>query len=213
VRGVPRGVYRDLNNVRDPLQQLPTVSQSLGTVLAVHESPPLWQAIQVVNKVSQNLHAEMLLREVAHVTHGIGTLEAGRAERETFLKEIGITPEETGFTLEDGSGLARQDLTTPDSTVLLLKYMWQRPDRDVWLRSLPIGGVDGSLQHRFQGIPGAERVHAKTGSISHVNALSGYIETRKHRWLAFSAMVNATNGPNGEVRDFLDRLCAIFLEE
>jgi D-alanyl-D-alanine carboxypeptidase/D-alanyl-D-alanine-endopeptidase (penicillin-binding protein 4) len=132
-------------------------------------------------------------------------------ERTKFLQELGITPEKTGFLLEDGSGLARQDLTTPDSTVALLRGMWQRPEKDVWLASLPIGGVDGSLEHRFKGIPGAERIHAKTGSLSHVNALSGYIETRRHNWLAFSVMINATVDQQDNVRRFIDRLCALFL--
>ena len=184
-----------------------------GTVLAVHASAPLWQDLEVVNKVSQNLHAEMLLREVGHVCRGAGTLEAGAAEREAFLKAIGITHEETGFALDDGSGLARQDLTTPASTVALLQYMWHTPQRDVWLRTMPVGGVDGSLEHRFHKVRGAERIHAKTGSISHVDTLSGYIETNRHRWIAFSMMVNGAAGPEAEVRNFMDRLCALFLNE
>ncbi len=210
VRGVARSEYRSLNNVASALQanQMPRP----GTTLAIQESPPLWEAIQVTNKISQNLHAEMLLREVAQVARGVGTLEAGLAEREAFLQEIGITRDAAGFMFADGSGLARQDLTTPDSTVALLSYMWRRPDREVWLQSLPIGGVDGSLEHRFHNIRGAERIHAKTGSISHVNALSGYIETKRHRWLVFSIMVNATVGHDAEVRDFIDHLCAMFLE-
>jgi D-alanyl-D-alanine carboxypeptidase/D-alanyl-D-alanine-endopeptidase (penicillin-binding protein 4) len=209
VRGSPRGVYRDLTDVGDETHEI--APSRRGTLLAVHESPPLWEDVQVTNKTSQNLHAEMLLREVGFVTRGIGTLRAGVDERAAFLQEAGITPDETGFGVDDGSGLARQDLATPESTVLLLQYMWQRPERDVWLQALPIGGVDGSLQHRFQNIEGAERVHAKTGSISHVATLSGYIETKDHRWLAFSAMVNAANGHGADTRDFLDRFCALFL--
>jgi serine-type D-Ala-D-Ala carboxypeptidase/endopeptidase (penicillin-binding protein 4) len=208
VRGTVRSRYRELSDVPNPLLETPPLSMP-GTLLAVHESAPLWQTIQVVNKVSQNLHAEMLLREVAYVTRGIGTLRAGVTEREAFLEEIGITREDSGVALDDGSGLARQDLTTPDSTVALLSYMWHRPVRDIWVQSLPIGGVDGTLQHRFKNINGAERVHAKTGSLSHVNALSGYIQTER-RWIAFSIMVNATAGYDSDARDFIDRLCGIF---
>ena len=184
-----------------------------GNVLAVHESEPLWEDLQVIHKVSQNLHAEMLLREVGHFSEGTGTQEAGRAERDKFLTEIGITREGTGVALYDGSGLARPGLPTPASTVTLLRYMWQRPEHDVWLQTLPVGGIDGSLEHRFAKIQGAERVHAKTGSISHVNTLSGYIETKRHRWLAFSVMVNATAAPESEIRAFIDHLCALFLQE
>ena len=197
VRGEARSRYDALSN--------------LGTLLATRQSPPLSEDIAVTNKVSQNLHAEMLLREVGFVSQGAGTLRAGLDERTKFLQELGITPETTGVALQDGSGLARQDLTTPDSTVALLREMWGRPERDVWLASLPIGGVDGSLEHRFKGIRNADRVHAKTGSLSHVNAMSGYIETREHGWLAFSIMVNGSVGHDAEVKTFIDRLCALFL--
>lgn len=203
VRGVARSEYRNLNDS--------AASALTGTALAVHDSAPLWQEIQLINKVSQNLHAEMLLREVARVTRGEGTLRAGVAEREAFLGAAGVTREGTGFDLYDASGLARQNLTTPDSTVLLLRYMWQRPDRDLWVRSLPIGGVDGTIHDRFKHIVGADRVHAKTGEMSHVNALSGYINSAHHGWLAFSIMVNGTTAPDTEVHAFMDQLCAVFL--
>jgi len=210
VRGGARSQYTESSEAST--SPSPAASSS-GTLLAVHDSAPLWEDLEIINKVSQNLHAEMLLREVAHCSGGAATLAAGAAEREAFLRQIGITHDGSGFALDDASGLARQDLTTPQSTVALLRYMWQRPEHDVWLQSLPIGGLDGSLEHRFRNVSGAERVHAKTGSISHVNALSGYIETNRHRWRAFSVMVNATAGPDAEVRSFIDQLCALFLNE
>jgi D-alanyl-D-alanine carboxypeptidase/D-alanyl-D-alanine-endopeptidase (penicillin-binding protein 4) len=205
VRGTARSQYRNLNESAGATQT--------GTALAVYDSAPLWQEIQVINKVSQNLHAEMLLREVARVTRGEGTLRAGVAEREAFLGALGVTREGTGFDLHDASGLARQNVTTPDSTVLLLRYMWQRPDHDLWVRSLPIAGVDGTLRDRFKHIPGADRIHAKTGEMSHVNALSGYIDSAHHGWLAFSIMVNGTTSSDTEVHAFMDQLCAILLED
>lgn len=208
VRGGPRSERHALQDFgasgRAPLPD--------GTLVTSHESSPLSQVIQVVNKVSQNLHAEMLLREVAFCRTGTGTLEDGVKEREAFLREASVTREGTGFVLADGSGLARQDLTTPDSTVTLLRYMWNRPEREAWLRSLPTGALDGSLQHRFRRMAGAQRVHAKTGSLSHVNALSGYIETQQHGWIAFSIMVNGTGGREAQVREFIDKLCGVFLE-
>jgi D-alanyl-D-alanine carboxypeptidase/D-alanyl-D-alanine-endopeptidase (penicillin-binding protein 4) len=184
-----------------------------STLLVGHESLPLWQVIQIVNKVSQNLHAEMLLREVAFQRTGAGTLENGRKEREAFLAEAGVTPKGTGFTSSDGSGLSRSDLTTPNSTVTLLRYMWTRPERDMWIQSLPVGAWDGSLEYRFRRLSGSQRVHAKTGSLSHVNALSGYLQTKTGRTLAFSIMVNGTLAPESAVREFIDRLCAVFLDQ
>jgi D-alanyl-D-alanine carboxypeptidase/D-alanyl-D-alanine-endopeptidase (penicillin-binding protein 4) len=210
VRGEARSRYEALSDWEPGAPVLPEPPPG-GTLLASHQSPPLSQDIVVTNKVSQNLHAEMLLREVGHVLRGNGSLRAGIEERTKFLQEMGITPDGTGLALDDGSGLARQDLTTPDSTVTLLRAMWQRPERDVWLASLPVGGVDGTLEHRFKGITGAERVHAKTGSLGHVAALSGYIETRQHGWLAFSIMVNAAVGHDTEAQTFVDRLGGLFL--
>ncbi|MFL6417134.1 MAG: D-alanyl-D-alanine carboxypeptidase/D-alanyl-D-alanine-endopeptidase [Bryobacteraceae bacterium] len=184
-----------------------------GTLLVHRESLPVGQLIQIVNKVSQNLHAEMLLREVAYARTGPGTLAEGRKELETFLAEAGITRKGTGFTSTDGSGLSRSDLTSPASTVTLLRYMWARPERQVWVDSMPVGAWDGSLEHRFRGLPGSQRVHGKTGSLSHVNALSGYLETKTGRNVAFSIMVNGTVAPEAAVREFIDRLCAVFLNQ
>ena len=183
-----------------------------STELACLTSPPLWQVIQVINKVSQNLHAEILLREIGFVARGAGTLAAGLDERDTFLQQAGISREE--FSLADGSGLARQNLTSPASTVTLLRYMWTRPERDIWLSSLPIGGVDGSLRQRFRISTGGERVHAKTGSLAHVSTLSGYLQRRDGRWIVFSLMANdeADDGST-EVRDYFDHVCELFLNE
>jgi D-alanyl-D-alanine carboxypeptidase/D-alanyl-D-alanine-endopeptidase (penicillin-binding protein 4) len=218
VRGGPRARYCGATNLLAPFSTCDAPND--GTrVLAVHESPPLSEIVQAINKTSDNLGAEMLLREVAHINSGTGMLAAGVKAREDFLNQLGIQSDGSGFALADGSGLARQDLTTPASTVALLRSMWETADRKVWLDSLPIGGVDGTLQHRFQKQPGfhnhapGSRVHAKTGSLSHVNALSGYIETPSHGWLAFSIMVNLTSAPAQPVRDFIDAFCGLFLEE
>lgn len=175
------------------------------------QSAPLSEIIAVINKVSQNLHAEMLLRELGFAGTGAGTLAAGLAARKVFLGEAGVSEKETGYVLEDGSGLARQDLITPQSAVALLRYMWSRPEREVWLASLPAGGVDGSLEHRLSKVPHGERIHAKTGSISHVAALSGYAEPSPGRWLAFSILINGSTAAGPEVSDFLDQFCALIL--
>jgi D-alanyl-D-alanine carboxypeptidase/D-alanyl-D-alanine-endopeptidase (penicillin-binding protein 4) len=177
------------------------------------QSAPLSEIIAVVNKVSQNLHAEMLLRELGFAGMGTGTQAAGVAARKAFLAEAGVTEKETGYVLEDGSGLARQDLITPQSTVALLRYMWTRPEREAWLASLPAGGVDGSLEHRMTKLSHAERIRAKTGSLSHVVSLSGYAEPLPGRWLAFSILINGATAPPREVSGFLDQVCALLLGE
>ncbi len=185
-------------------------SEEAAGVVAKLDSAPLSHSIGIVNKVSQNLHAEMLLRELGRLD-GNGTLKSGVDARQSFLREAGIGDKDTA--LADGSGLARQNLTTPDATVTLLRYLWRRSEREVWLASFPIGGIDGSLEHRMKTASGAERIHAKTGSISHVATLSGYAQTKSGRWLVFSIMTNAETAPSGDIRDVIDRFCALLLEE
>jgi D-alanyl-D-alanine carboxypeptidase/D-alanyl-D-alanine-endopeptidase (penicillin-binding protein 4) len=211
IDGEARALHRDLNNVTNPLGGPLIATTPSGTELASLESAPLWQIVQVINKVSQNLHAEMLLREVGYATRNVGTLAAGLGERQNFLQQAGISTNDYDFS--DGSGLARQGLTTPASTVALLRYMWARPEKKLWLESLPVGGVDGSLRRRFNGLTGGDRVHAKTGSLSHVSALSGYLLTNGGRWIAFSMMANAELNDSPEVTAFFDRACAIFLQQ
>ena len=209
VLGTAKAAHRDLSSVPDPLQAPRVVSAPEGTELASLDSVPLYQIVQVVNKVSQNLHAEMLLREVGLATRGVGTLAAGLDERKKFLAEAGV--DDTQFDFADGSGLARQDLTTPSATVQLLRYMWQRPERDSWLASLPVGGVDGSLRKRFKTVAGANRIHAKTGSLAHVRSLSGYLQDKSGRWIIFSLMINGEVNDKGDAEKFLEQACALFL--
>ena len=157
-------------------------------VLAAHTSPPLKEAIRIVNKESQNLHAEMLLREAALHERNIASVQAAIQEMRDFLKEAGLAPGE--YYLRDGSGLSRHNLVTPSGTVKLLAYMWNSPDRKAYLESLPTAGRDGTLDWRFSRTPARGRILAKTGTMSHVTALSGYAATADERALAFSIYAN-----------------------
>jgi D-alanyl-D-alanine carboxypeptidase/D-alanyl-D-alanine-endopeptidase (penicillin-binding protein 4) len=188
----------------------PAPPAGLGTLLALRDSPPLGEAIQVINKVSENLHAEMLLREVGLLQSGAGTLDAGLEAEKTFLRQIGIYTNPPPVQFADGSGLAREDLATPAAIVSLLEYMWQSPYRALWVGTLPVGGVDGTLQDRFRGIPHAAQVHAKTGTLENVHTLSGYIERPRGRWIAFSLLVNGS-GDDEAATAFIDHVCALFL--
>jgi D-alanyl-D-alanine carboxypeptidase/D-alanyl-D-alanine-endopeptidase (penicillin-binding protein 4) len=90
--------------------------------------------------------------------------------------------------------------------------MYRSPARANWISLLPIGGKDGTLATRFDGMPAAARIHAKTGSLSHVSALSGYAERPNGRWVAFSVLVNNYNGSTGDIRAVMDRICALIIE-
>ena len=90
------------------------------------------------------------------------------------------------FEFNDGSGLSRANLVTPAAVTALLLAIQSAPWRDTFLQAMPVGGVDGTLEHRFGGDPRARLIHAKTGTLRHVTALSGYVADR----YAFSIFVN-----------------------
>src|SRR5208283_2210964 len=181
-----------------------------GVELAQRDSAPLAEDLRITGKVSQNLHAEMALRAVAAARRHIGSREAGIAEEQAFLDELGV--DRRSYTFADGSGLSRLDLVAPAAVVRLLEHMYRSAARDVWIGLLPVSGQDGTLHARFTGTAAAGRIFAKTGTLSHVAALSGYARRKNGRMLAFSIMVNNYNGPAADVRAAIDRVCALMLE-
>ncbi len=159
-----------------------------GMELARHVSAPLLEDLRITAKVSQNLHAELALRAVGRARRNVGSFEAGMAEMKDFLAEAGIDP--GGYNLMDGSGLSRLDLVTPTTVMKLLRYMYASPLREKWISILPVAAQDGTLSSRFGATPAAGRVYAKTGTLSHVSALSGYLQRPDGGWVAFSILVN-----------------------
>ena len=210
VRGSPLALHRFANQVPD-LEKSPPAEPPAGFEVARRLSAPLLEDLRIINKVSQNLHAEMALRAVGRATRNVGSRQAGLAEMTAFLKEAGI--EESGYDLEDGSGLTRLNLVSPATVVKLLRYQYALPARDAWLSLLPLAGQDGTLSYRFHEVaPARVRIRAKTGSLSHVAALSGYLERRGRPPLCFSILVNNFNGPASEVRGVIDRICMLLVK-
>jgi serine-type D-Ala-D-Ala carboxypeptidase/endopeptidase (penicillin-binding protein 4) len=183
---------------------------ALRFVLAEKMSPPLSEILRVVDKVSQNLHAEVMLREVGLVTGKSGSREGGLAEMQEFLNTVGIAKD--AYRFADGSGLSRSTLVSPAAITKLLAYMYKSGNRDVWMSLLPVAGVDGTLATRFQNHPEAQAIHAKTGSLSHVRAMSGYAETSRYGPVTFSFLVNNFDAPNAEISHFLDQIGVALLE-
>jgi len=181
-----------------------------GIELARHESAPLIEDLAITAKVSQNLHAELALRAVARARRNIGSRQAGLDEMKAFLGEMGIGPE--AYSFSDGSGLDRADLVTPGAIVTLLGHMYASRQREQWIALLPVGGLDGTLSTRFPESVKARRIHAKTGTLTHVSALSGYAQRRNGTWVIFSILVNNHNGPAAEVRSVIDRICTLIVE-
>lgn len=157
-------------------------------VLAEHDSLPLSQDIKVTLKVSQNLHAEMLLRTLSRVLDNKGSLDNGIEILNNFTQKLGIKPDEVQFA--GGSGLSRQTLVSPDAVMKVLQFDARQTWFPAFYDALPVAGVDGTLAGRFHGTPLQGRVHAKTGSLENVNALSGYMDLPNGRRLAFVIIAN-----------------------
>ncbi len=173
--------------------------------LATHRSPPLIEDLRVTDKVSQNLHAEMLLRLV-----GRGSRRDGLKDLDEFVSQAGI--DKTDYSFQDGSGMSRLNVVTPHTVVQLLTFMAKSPLAADFASLLPVAGVDGSLRLRFAASRAKGKVFAKTGSLSHTSALSGYaVRANGHR-LAFSILVNNYNGPTAAIRETIDRICALLVE-
>jgi len=180
-------------------------------VLASYQSQPLVQDLRVINKVSQNLHAEILLRLLGREKGASGTIEGGMEVVRGFLTQAGISSDE--YIFYDGSGLSRQNLVTPHAIVKLLEYADKQPWIADYLDSFPVAGMDGSLAERFRGTPAQGRVRGKTGSLGHVKALSGYITTLKGERLAFSIMANNQNVASKTVLDAIDKIVNVLVDD
>jgi D-alanyl-D-alanine carboxypeptidase/D-alanyl-D-alanine-endopeptidase (penicillin-binding protein 4) len=181
------------------------------TVLAEHVSVPLGDSVKLVNKISQNLHAEILLRAAARNTAAWNTPEDLMKVPADFYAAAGIAPGDVIQT--DGSGLSRRDLVTPRAIVALLKYAQSQPWFATYFASLPVAGVDGTLETLMKNTPSAGRIHAKTGSVEHVRTRSGFADTSGGRRLIFSFLSNNQGGKNHEASDALDGLCLVMIEE
>jgi D-alanyl-D-alanine carboxypeptidase/D-alanyl-D-alanine-endopeptidase (penicillin-binding protein 4) len=171
------------------------------------EGRPLAEILSLFNKPSENAIGEMLIHDLAvHDNRVPATWGAGAQIITQWLTGVvGLDPGD--FRTVDGSGLSRYDEICPAGTVRLLRHMWQRPDREIYLASLPIASVDGSLRGRMAGTAAAGHVHAKTGTMSGVSCLSGYVETAGGRWLIFSILTNGYIGSSGPSQALQDRLC------
>jgi serine-type D-Ala-D-Ala carboxypeptidase/endopeptidase (penicillin-binding protein 4) len=149
--------------------------------------PPLAEDIALTNKVSQNLHAELLLRRVG-LKEGTGSLQDGLAAVRAMLAEAGVP--RAGYDLSDGSGMSTYNRLSPRGVVTFLRWATTRPWGPAWRAGLPVAGVDGTLARRFKSGALEGRLFAKTGSLNATNALSGYLVARSGRTLTFSAFAN-----------------------
>jgi D-alanyl-D-alanine carboxypeptidase/D-alanyl-D-alanine-endopeptidase (penicillin-binding protein 4) len=199
----------DRATTQNAVLQSPAPLGTVPQVLASHTSVPIADAIRVVNKVSQNLHAEMLLRSAARENAHAVILDDALNFARDFYASIGIIKDD--LVINDGSGLSRRDLVTPTAIVTLLRYVASQPWAVVYEASLPVSGQDGTLADRMKQTSAAGRIHAKTGSVEHVSALSGFAETLKGERLMFSIVGNNFGGRNQAL--LIDAVCVAMVEE
>lgn len=208
VRGEPKDA--------DELSVKPDVDAEGMRPMATYRSPPLRELVRTMNHESHNLYAEQLLRTMAVVNAPDttdGDLQKGSAALgvlavRSSLAKTGI--DTSRVFLQGGSGLSRKNLASPRALVRLLEHVWTEADtttRSAFTESLPTGGTEGTLEYRFdEESPARGRVRAKTGTLTGVSALSGYVKTEGGVPLAFSILCNHHMTDGDQVRSAQDAI-------
>lgn len=170
------------------------------TLIANNYSPPLSFIAEKIMKPSQNLYAELLLRTLGETSDPRSisktSEDKGKAVVQELLSKAGADAD--SVVQYDGSGLSRLNLITPNASLLVYKYMDSSPLSEVWRKSLTIGGVDGTLRRRFRNTSAESNVRGKTGTLTQVSALSGYITSKAGERFVFSMISN--NLPSKSLR-------------
>ncbi len=171
--------------------------------LAKIESPPLAILLVETNQESNNLYAEVLLRSLGTGASSDST-ELGLKKLKETLTALGVDPQ--SYSLADGSGLSRQNLVSPEALVQTLKRMAQTPQATVYRASLPTAGANGTLGRRFLNTAAQGNLQAKTGTLTGVSALSGYLDVPGYQPLVFSIMVNQSDQSPTTQRQAIDEI-------
>ncbi len=177
VTGVLRARYRIDFGPSDPN----------ATPLAQVTPPPLLEDLAAINKMSQNLHAELLLRRIG-AAGGDPSVAGGLKAVETMLTGAGVP--RTGYDFADGSGMSTYNRVAPRVMIAFLRWTATQPWSTKFRATLPIGGVDGTIARRFIGTPLAGKVYAKTGGLNATSALSGWLTAKSGRELTFAFFAN-----------------------
>jgi D-alanyl-D-alanine carboxypeptidase/D-alanyl-D-alanine-endopeptidase (penicillin-binding protein 4) len=174
-------------------------------VVGVHETP-LATVLARCNKDSVNLYAECLCKRLGHeATHSAGSWEKGTAAVGAFLKRIGLP--ESQWKLDDGSGLSKDNRVSPHCLTQVLAHDFHAPGRELFMSSLSVAGVDGTLEDRFKRSDLRQRIFGKSGFVEGVSTLSGFLKTRDGEWYVFSIMINGIpHGSNSEIKLLQERI-------
>jgi serine-type D-Ala-D-Ala carboxypeptidase/endopeptidase (penicillin-binding protein 4) len=184
--------------------------------IAFVESPPLRDLIREVNQESNNLYTEALLKQLAHAEKSkpakpiVSATESGLQILQTHLTQRQVDPK--GYQLADGSGLSRMNLVSPTALVQVLQSMNYSPLAQDYRQSLPVAGQSGSLTNRFSNTPAQAIVQAKTGGMTNVSSLAGYITPPEYQPLAFSILLNQSTATGREQRQAIDEIVVLLAQ-
>lgn len=187
-----------------------SVASKVGTgdepELAAVESPPLATLSAQTNQPSNNLYAETLLRSLGVLKNekSQNTAAVGLEVVQATLTELGVDP--ASYILADGAGLSRHNLVSPEALVQTLRGIAQTPQADTFRASLPVAGVSGTLRNRFRETAAQNIVQAKTGTMSGVVSLSGYLDAPNYEPLVFSIIVNQSDQTATPLRQAVDEM-------
>jgi D-alanyl-D-alanine carboxypeptidase/D-alanyl-D-alanine-endopeptidase (penicillin-binding protein 4) len=195
------GAIVDIDSVTPPPDTRTT------RTLVSHRSPPLTELAMPLMKVSRNLYGETLLKSLTTEDGRTGSVQSGRDAVVEVLRNWGVSPD--SVILSDGSGLSRYNYVTVETLVSVLRFLAKNPRHaKSFEETLPVAGRDGTLANRMKGTIAEGNVHAKTGTISNVRAISGYVRTRDNEQLAFSIIANNSIAAPAEI----DRATDLALE-
>lgn len=187
-------------------------------LIATHASKPINQLMADTLKPSDNLYADSLYLHAAAKLKGtpLNWAQAQPVIKNFLQQQTGINLQNAVLT--DGSGLSREDLLTPEQTVGLLRFLHDRfPLSYEYISALPVAGQDGTLQRRFRKPTQQGLLRAKTGTMTGIMSLSGYLYTSNGHTLAFSIFINTKPGTkpsiSGRYRSMVETLCDYFLAQ
>lgn len=178
------------------------LDRSTQRVLFTHHSRPLADLVRPLFKDSINLYGEAIFRLNAPRTSPTNDAAVERVRQK--LAAWGLGPDAAQFV--DGSGLSRRDVVSAETVVGILQRMYDPDPAAPWMLALPLAGVDGTLANRMRSTPAERNVRAKTGSMSNVRSLAGYVTSRGGEHLAFAAIVNNFEGTGAEANQALDSI-------
>jgi D-alanyl-D-alanine carboxypeptidase/D-alanyl-D-alanine-endopeptidase (penicillin-binding protein 4) len=188
-----------------PLPSRPPEPEALARLTP----PPLAEDLTRINKESQNLHSELMIRRLGLLS-GSGSIEDGVAAIAAMMERAGVP--RTAWDLSDGSGMSTYNRLSPRAVATLLRWATAQPWGQAWRATFPVAGVDGTLARRFRGTPLEGRLSAKTGTLNATNALSGYMTARSGRTLIFSFYANDVPG-DVSATEWMDRTLNLIAAE